>query len=276
MTDSTMDGRVEVSAQVQRFLESKGFQRAITLLIVINAATLGLETSPSVMAAAGPLLKALDHAILSVFVVELLAKMAVYRLRFPRDPWNIFDFCIVGIALVPAAGNLSVLRALRVLRVLRLISMVPSMRTVVQGLLAAIPGMGSVVALLILVFYVFAVMATNMFGGDFPEWFGTVGASFFSLFQIMTLESWSMGIVRPVMKAYPAAWAFFVPFILMTSFVVLNLFIAVIVSTMQGQRDAELAAEGGSAESLRTEAELRRLQNEIGELKALLLKERHG
>jgi voltage-gated sodium channel len=106
------------------------------------------------------------------------------------------------------------------------------MRRVVQALFGAVPAMGAVILLLVLVFYVSAVMATKLFGSTFPEWFGSIGASLYSLFQIMTLESWSMGIVRPLMTAYPYAWLFFVPFVLVSSFVVLNLFIAIIVNSM--------------------------------------------
>jgi voltage-gated sodium channel len=117
------------------------------------------------------------------------------------------------------------------------------MRQVVQGLFSAIPAMGTVILLLVLIFYVSAVMATSLFGASFPELFGDIGLSLYSLFQVMTLENWSDGIVRPVMNAYPYAWAFFVPFILVTSFTVLNLFIAIIVNAMQEAHDDDAAAE---------------------------------
>jgi len=205
----------------------------ITIVIVINAITLGLETWPAAIDAAGPVLFLLDRAALWIFTVEIGLKLAVYRARFFRSGWNIFDFTIVAIAWVPAAGPFSVLRALRILRVLRLVSIVPQMRTVVGALIGALPGMGSIVAVLLLVFYIAGVMATKLFGEAFPQWFATIGESMYSLFQIMTLESWSMGIVRPVMEVYPYAWVFFVPFVIVTSFAVLNLFIALIVNSMQ-------------------------------------------
>ena len=219
--------------KLQRLIESSRFEWTITAVIIINAIVLGLETVPSVMRDYGGILAALDKAAIAVFVVEIALKLYVYRLRFFASGWNIFDLLIVGVALVPASQQVSVLRALRILRVLRLISVVPSMRQVVQGLLGAIPSMGTVIALLSLIFYISAVMATKLFGAAFPQWFGTIGESFYSLFQIMTLESWSMGIVRPVMEQFPYAWAFFVPFILATSFIVLNLFIAIIVTAME-------------------------------------------
>jgi len=260
----------------QAVLESARFQRAIAVLIALNAITLGLETSETVMAAVGSVLHVLDRAFLAIFVAELLVKLAVYRTRFHKDPWNVFDFLVIGVALMPATGNLSVLRALRILRVLRLVSAVPSMRRVVGALLHAIPGMASIVMLLLLVFYVFSVMATKLFGVGFPEWFGTIGASAYSLFQIMTLESWSMGIVRPVMEVYPLAWAFFLPFILVTSFTVLNLFIGIVVDAMQSQHEADVKAEReneaahfeqGRSDRAEILTELRALRAEVADLK---------
>ena len=254
--------------QLKSLIESRRFDLAITVLIVVNAVTLGLETSERAMNAIGPLLVVLDRVILTVFVVELLARFAVYRTDFFRDPWRIFDLVVVGIALMPATGSLSVLRALRILRVLRIIGMVPSLRRVVGGLIAALPGMGSIMLLLSLVYYVFSVMATKLFGAAFPDWFGTIALSAYSLFQIMTLESWSMGIVRPVMEVYPLAWAFFVPFIICTTFTVLNLFIGIIVSAMQAEHEAEAVASRAELQNEQEViiAELRAMRAEIAEL----------
>ena len=177
--------------------------------------------------------------MLTVFVIEILGKLAYRNWRFFLNGWNVFDFAIVTIALIPASGPLAVLRSLRILRALRLLSVVPSMRRVVQALLSAIPGIGSVGLLILLIFYVGAVVSTKVFGAAFPEWFGSIGASMYTLFQVMTLESWSMGIVRPVMEVHPLSWIFFIPFILVTSFTVLNLFIGIIVDAMQSQHMAE-------------------------------------
>ena len=238
---------LKLAANLEAIVESRAFSIAITSVIVINASVLGLETSPRVMAVAGPLLLAIDAAALWVFTIEIGLKIWLYRRRFFRGGWNIFDFTIVAIAWLPATGPLSVLRALRIIRVLRVVSLIPQMRAVVGALFKSLPGMGSILAVLMLVFYIAAVMATKLFGETFPDWFGSIAASLFSLFQIMTLESWSMGIVRPVMEQHPGAWAFFVPFIIVTTFTVLNLFIALIVNSMQ-----TLQAE--TSESLRTEA----------------------
>lgn len=218
--------------QTKKFVESAIFQNFIITLIIINAVTLGLETVTSVMDSIGLFLLWLDRAVLSVFVMEIALKIYAYRTQFFKDGWNNFDFIIVGISLLPASGVFSILRALRILRVLRLLSVVPSMRSVVQALFNALPGMSSIITVLLLIFYVASVMATKLFHENFPEYFGTIGASMYSLFQVMTLEGWSMNIVRPVMDIYPLAWMFFIPFIIVTSFAVLNLFIGIIVNSL--------------------------------------------
>jgi voltage-gated sodium channel len=231
-------------------------------VILFNAIILGLETSPAVMAQVGGLIHFLDVICLTIFVVEIAAKLFVHRMRFWRDGWNIFDFIIVAISLVPAAQGLSVLRAMRILRLLRVVSVAPSLRRVIEGLINALPGMGSVFLLMGLIFYIGAVMATKLFGELFPEWFGTLGQSMYSLFQIMTLESWSMGIVRPVMEVAPYAWAFFVPFILATTFIILNLVVGLVVNSMQ---DAHHAEADERTDTYRDE-EL----NRLGEIEAML------
>jgi voltage-gated sodium channel len=252
----------------------------VLALILVNAAILGLETSPTVMNAVGPALTFLDAVILTIFVIEIAARMAVHRLAFFRDPWSVFDFLVVGIALVPATENLSVLRALRVLRVLRLITVVPALRRVVGGLILSLPGMGSIALLLLLVFYVFAVMATQLYGNAFPELFGNLARSAFTLFAVMTLETWVDGVVKPVMEKYPYAWLFFIPYILITTFAVLNLFIAVIVNAMQTEHEAARKEEERqfaeeqrklgkiSATEADVLAELRALRAEVKELGA--------
>jgi voltage-gated sodium channel len=260
-------------ALLARLLAHPFTERFILALILVNAVTLGLETDAGIADRWGGVLHAIDVFALSVFVVELTAKMIVQRSRFVRDPWNVFDFAVVAIALLPASGPLAVLRALRVLRVLRLITVIPSLRRVVGALLGALPGMGSIVLLLALLFYVGAVMATKLYGADFPEWFGSVPASLYTLFQVMTLESWSMGIVRPVMEVHPQAWLFFVPFILATSFTALNLFIGVIVSAMQSEVDTDRKQAVEEAVTHAEEplvAEVRALREQVALLAARL------
>lgn len=243
-------------------------------LIIINAIILGLETSPWVMERAGRQLELLDHIILGIFVVELTARIIVHRLGFFRDPWSLFDFFVVAIALVPATETFSVLRALRVLRVLRLITAVPALKRVVMGLLGALPGMSSIVLLVGLLYYVCAVMATKMYGADFPALFGSLPMSLFTLFQVMTLEGWVDGVVKPIMEKFPYAWVFFITYIIVCTFMVLNLFIGVVVNAMQGENQkAAVAERQAEREMIKEEAgpmltELQRMRSEIAELRA--------
>jgi voltage-gated sodium channel len=204
-------------ARIGTFVESPRVQNAIIAVILLNAVVLGMETSPALMATYGPIIVALDTLCLTIFVIEIAAKLLARGPGFFRSGWTVFDF----------------LRALRILRVLRVISVAPRLRRVVEGFVTALPGMGSVFLLMAIIFYIGSVMATKLFGDSFPDWFGGLGLSAYSLFQIMTLESWSMGIVRPVMEIYPYAWVFFVPFIMVTTFAVVNLLVGLIVNSMQ-------------------------------------------
>jgi voltage-gated sodium channel len=262
-----------VIATLRAILEDPRTERVVMTLIIVNAVILGLETSPAVMERFGRALEILDHLILAVFVVELAARIAVHRLAFFRDPWSVFDFLVVGIALVPATETFSVLRALRVLRVLRLITAVPALRRVVAGLLGALPGMGSIVLLIGLLYYVFAVMATKLYGGEFPALFGSLPTSLFTLFTVMTLEGWVDGVVKPIMEKFPYAWVFFITYIVVCTFMVLNLFIGVVVNAMQEtQAKAEAAEREAEREMIAAEAgpvivELARLRREIADLR---------
>lgn len=264
----------EKRRRLARWVESAPVQKFIVAVILANAAILGLETSAALMASHGTLLKVLDKLCLAVFVTELALKLHCYRRHFWKSGWNLFDLAVVAIALAPGAGTWAVLRSLRVLRVLRLLTVVPALRKVVAAFLHAIPGLSGVMAIMAIFFYTAGVLATKLFGANFPDWFGSLGRSLYSLFQIMTLESWSMGIVRPVMEVFPWAWAFFVPFIIIATFTILNLFIGIIVSTMQ-----ELAMKGEKAAPSETESTpdpesastiLRRMENDLAILRARL------
>lgn len=276
MSDVSLSVQPELRQRLANWLALPRVQNTILLLILINAVTLGMETSANIMAAVGPAILALDHLLLGVFVLELALRLYAHRWSFFRDPWNVFDFVVVAIALIPASGPFAVLRALRVLRVLRVLTLVPTMRRVVGALLSAVPGLASIAMVLLLIYYVFAVIATKLFGQAFPDWFGSLGDSLYTLFQVMTLESWSMGISRPIMETYPMAWAFFIPFILIATFTMLNLFIAIIVNAMQsvtedGRQETVQAVEH-SREHIEAELhlEVRALRDEIAELKSLL------
>ncbi len=227
-----------MSAAIRNLVESKNFNNFIILIILINSVVIGMETY-HLSASTQHFLKIIDQTCLSIYVVEMLLKLYVYHLSYFKSGWNWLDFTIVVVALSPLSSTFSIFRMLRILRALRLLSMVPAIRRVVNSLLYSIPGVSTSFGLLLIIFYIFGVIAVNLFGAKFPEWFGTLQASLYTLFQIMTLESWSMGIARPVMEQFPSAWIFFIPFILLSTFMILNFVIGLIVDSVQFIRDAE-------------------------------------
>ncbi len=259
--------------RIEQFVTHHAVQHFLVFLIVVNAAILGIETSNTVMTSWGEELFLLDHTILGIFIVEIILFIAARGFAFFKDAWCVFDFIVVGIALVPASGSLSVLRALRVLRVLRLINKVESMRKVVGGLLSSLPGLGSVFGLIMIIFYVASVIATNLFHKDFPDWFGDLSMSAFTLFQVMTLESWADGIARPIMEVFPYAWIFFILFILIATFIIFNLFIAVIVDSITADHDKD---HRDNHHQHTVQEELRELRRDMAGMRQLLMEKRNS
>ncbi|HIP12975.1 MAG TPA: ion transporter [Arcobacter sp.] len=261
--------------KIENFVESKNFQNFIIGLIIINGITMGLETSKGIMADYGVYLHLFDVFVISIFTIEVSLRIYVHRVSFFKDGWSIFDFTIVAISLIPTSAGFEILRILRVLRLLRLITVIPQMKKIVMALVQVIPGMASIGALLSLIFYIFAIMATQLFGEKFPQWFGTLGETFYTLFQIMTLESWSMGIARPVMEVYPSSWVFFILFVLITTFIMINLIIAVVVDAMGEMKDSDEIEEHIRDEihisEDHTRLEIEKLRVEISQLKDLII-----
>lgn len=263
-----LKGISRVRLQLAEAVESWRVQYLITAVIILNAIVLGLETDAAIMARYGGMLVAMDRLCLLVFLVEIGIKLYAYRSGFWKSGWNVFDLLVVAVALVPGAGPWAVLRSLRVLRVLRLLTVVPALKKVVAAFIHSIPGLGGVVMVMAIFFYTAGVLATRLFGETHPQWFGSLGRSLYSLFQIMTLESWSMGIVRPLMEVHPWAWLFFVPFIIIATFTILNLFIGIIVSTMQ---ELAITPEPGTVSPeirallQRLDADLKQLSQQIAQ-----------
>lgn len=250
---------------IKKLVEHKLFQNFIIALIILNGITMGLATSSEIMNSVGYLITLFDIFVITVFTIEIVLRVYVYKKEFFKDPWSIFDFSIVSISLVPASAGFEILRILRVLRLLRLVTVVPQMRKIVMALLGTIPGMASIAGLMTLFFYIFAIMSVELYGESHPVWFGTLGDAFYTLFQVMTLESWSMGIVRPIMEVHPYAWTFFIPFIFLATFIMINLIIAVVVDAM-----SEITKEEKEAIE-DTSSEVKELHKEIVELKKLIL-----
>ncbi len=251
--------------KIKNLVDSKIFQNFIIAVIIFNGITMGLETSKDLTNSYESIFHLIDITVISIFTVEIILRIYIYRVQFFKEPWSLFDFFVVGISLIPASGGLEILRVLRVLRLFRLITVVPQMRKIVSALVSVIPGMASIAMILILFFYVFAIMATELFNEKFPEWFGTLGESFYTLFQIMTLESWSMGIVRPIMEVYPLSWIFFIVFIFIATFIMINLIVAIVV-------DAMSAINSHNEQKVidNTSKEISELKNEIRELKEII------
>lgn len=252
--------------RIGEVVESTRFQWMIICVIVVNAITLGAETSPSLVAKHGDLLGAIDHLALAVFVCELAARLYAFGWRFFRDPWNVFDFVIVAVALLPAAGPLSVLRSLRILRALRLVAMVPSMRRVVTALVKSVPGLISLTGLLMLLLYIGGVIASNLFGDSGDPRFGDLGSTLLTLFQITTGDGWS-DVMRDLMVHQPLAWIFFLCYLMVGTFTMLNLFIAVVCSAMESEVQHVPAPRAATHDDLLLQ-EVRALRDEVRALRS--------
>ena len=259
--------------KLRSFLENKIFQELILAVILFNSIIFGLQTSQSLMAKCGRLLGLLDQACLVVFVIELILKLIAYNRRFLRDPWNIFDFLVVSVSLVPDMGVFSSARILRVLRVFKLISGLKQMRVILGSIVKSTPGIMWAGALLLLFYYVYGIIGTVLFGKVFPDWFGTLGDSLYSLFQVMTLESWSMGIARPVIKAFPYAWIYFVTYILATSFIVMNVVVGIVLNSVS-ESSAEEKQHSKKDDESQLEKEFEKLKKQLADIERLIKKER--
>ncbi|MEH6408993.1 MAG: ion transporter [Hyphomonas sp.] len=288
MKQATLDNETSNSV-LEREIERPWFRNFITILIVINAAVLGILTyhaslPPGLVRA----LEVFDVAVTWLFATEILLKLVVYRFQFFRSGWNWFDFVVIGVAMIPGSSAFSVLRAMRVLRVLRLLHIVPVMKRITEALMKALPGMGAIFAVLALVTYVGAVMATNLFGDtsdpDVELLFGDLPKSAYSLFQVMTMDGWRFEVVQKVIDdGNPYAWIFFIIFIFIASFAILNLFIALVVDALaseqkalleEGLEEIEEEIEGELEDAHAQRSEILKTMNamraEIAELKQLV------
>lgn len=257
---------------VDRLVHNKQFQWFIVGVILINAAILGLLTL-DIPEGTKNVLQFLDDACLVIFCVEIFLKLISMRGSYFKDGWNIFDIVVVGIALLPNTGALSVLRALRVLRLLRLATAVPSMRRVINGMFAALPGGASVAGVLFIMYYVGAIIGVNLFKDTVPQHFGDIGTTFFTLFKMMTLEGWP-DIASVVIEKHPQAWVFFVVFIIFTTFTTLNLLFGIIVDAMEKAKEEEvreeMAEQGVTLDEMSDGMRLAKIEEEIRKMSAML------
>jgi voltage-gated sodium channel len=236
---------MEMSRVIKKLVESKSFHHVIVVVIVLAGVVAGLETSPAVMAQHGGLLLALDKFILGIFIVEALLKMAAHGRRpwrYFADGWNVFDFLIVVICLLPVGGPFAaVLRLARALRLLRLVSALPKLQLLVGALLKSLSAMGYVSLLLALLFYIYAVAGIHLFGTHDPRNFGSLPAALLALFRLVTLDNWG-DIFNAQLGHVPAVKVaiYFVSFIVFGTMIILNLFIGIIMNSMS-EMHAEMA-----------------------------------
>lgn len=270
--------------KVKKFVEGNLFQNFILAIIVLNAVIMGIMTARNLPAGILQILKVLDTACLWIFIVELLLKLAVYRFHFFQRGWNLFDLVIVLLSLFSEFSFFSVFRILRIFRVLRslkalkglrafrLVSDLKNLRIIVEAVGRSVPGIFWSGMLLILVYYIFSIMGTTLFGAQFPAWFGSLGKSFYTLFQVMTLESWSMGISRPVMEVYSWAWIYFVPFVLCTSFLIMNVVVGIVVNAISEVSELQAVEETNREEDVQTQLrrELETLRKQLAHVEELL------
>ncbi len=243
-----MTNNKSIQAKLVNLVETSWFKNSILVIILLNSIILGLQTSKEITSAVGDLLYTLDFICLCIFAVELVLKLIAYRFSFFKSGFNIFDFVIVVTSILSEFAFLSafrmlrtfrVLRSLRSLRALRMVTGISKLNVIITAIAKSIPSILWTGLLLVIIYYVFAVMGTTLFGNSFPDWFGSIWESFYTLFQVMTLESWSMGISRPVMDVYPWAWLYFVPFVLISAFIMMNVVVGIVVNTISETTESE-------------------------------------
>lgn len=261
--------------------ESKIFNSFITFLIIFNSITIGLETIKDLNENVLKILHFIDKTIILVFFLEMCLKIYAYKSTYFKNSWNIFDFLIVMVSIMPSSGSFSIFRIFRIFRALRLLKTIPRLSLIVEVLLKSLPSVGWIFALLILVFYVYAVIGVKLFASEFPLFFGNIGKSFYTLFQVMTLESWSMGISRPVMEKFPYAFIYFVSFILISTYTTLNVFIAIVVNTMSviqseiASRESKAVADAVSINIEELKKDLEQIQEQIAKINQKITKNKN-
>ena len=256
-----------------RIVSAPSFERTIIGLILLNGLILGMETSPSLVNQYGNLLHLGNQLILAVFIVEAALKMAALApqvSRYFQDGWNIFDFSVIVFSLVPATGQFAMIaRLARLLRVVRLISTIPELRLIVSTLVRSIPSMLHVMTLMGVIFYIYAITGYQLFHDHDPTHWRSLGISVLTLFRVVTLEDWT-DVMYTAMDFHPMAWIYFVSFVVLGTFVVVNLFIAVVINNLdeaKAERLHELQTPISQEELLKdlreTQKTLRRLEERL-------------
>ena len=268
--------------KLKKFVESSVFQNIILVVIVINSTVLGLQTSSSINDSIGDILSVIDIICLGIFIVEMLLKMVAYKFfGYFKNGWNWFDFIIVMTSVLSGLAILSSFRILRVFRVFRslkglrgfkMVSSLKPLQIIISVIGKSIPGISWTALLLLIIYYIFSIIGVSQFGEVFPDWFGNIPKAMYTLFQVMTLESWSMGISRPVMAEFSYAWAYFVPFVLISAFVMMNVVVGIVVNAISEVAEynkKEEHEENGTAD---IKAEIDAVKEHLEKLETMLAK----
>ena len=256
----------------KRIVANPWFDRIIIALILLNAVVLGLETSPELMSRYGETMTLINHLVLAVFVLEAIMKITAVAPRFGLyfgDGWNLFDFTIVVLSLIPATGEFAMIaRLARLMRVMRLVSALPELRLIVATLIRSIPGFANVILLLSIIFYIYGVAGYHIFHEHDPVHWRNLGISLLTLFRVLTLEDWT-DVMYTAMQLNPYSWLFFVSFVVVATFVVINLFIAVVINNLEAAKQEQLVQQGETTlESAQNE--LRATQESLSKLASQL------
>lgn len=259
---------------LKKLVDGKVFQGIILFVIIFNSVIMGVETIKGLSAGTLGALEMINNVCLWIFIIEMVIKLLAYGLNYFKDPWNWFDMIIIAISMLSGLPFMAAFRAVRVFRVLKslkalrgtkLIGSVRHLQVIIGAIVKSIPSIMWTGILLMLIYYIFALIGVNLFGDAFPDWFGTIGKAMYTLFQVMTLESWSMGISRPVMELFPYAWAYFVPFVLLSSFIVMNVVVGIVVNAI-----SEVTADTAKEEVEEPKVSEKALIEEIHSLKTQL------
>ena len=269
--------------KLKKFVDGKVFQGVILGVILLNALVLGLQTSKTVNAAAGDILSVIDTACLCIFIVEMGLKMIAYKFfGYFKNGWNWFDFIIILTSVLSGVAVFSSFRILRVFRVFRslkglrgfkMVSSLKPMQVIIGAIGKSLPGISWTALLLIVIYYIYSIIGVTCFGEAFEDWFGTIPAAMYTLFQVMTLESWSMGISRPVMEVFEPAWIYFVSFVLISSFVMMNVVVGIVVNAISEVAEMNRKDEAEEVGTANIKEEIDAVKEHLAKLEELLDKQ---
>ena len=263
--------------KIRSLVESSLFERFILIVILLNTIDLGLETSPYLIEHYGLALEVANIVFIAIYLVEMLLKLYAWRGAYFKNGWNIFDFCIVLVSLMPTAGVFSgvrivrILRVLRTLRALRLVSGIKQLRKIVQAVISSLPGIGWTGVLMLLVYYVYAIIGIHLFREAAPELFGGFPESFVTLFSLTTMEGWQ-DTVFPFTEANPWNWLYFLTFLVISSFILLNLVVGIVVDNIDEMSRIDAAEAQKQSPHSELLSEMQSLREQMDKVQGLLEK----